>query len=164
MNQTIGKMKALKGMLMALFAAALLVAIALGATWGIVQGQESGSVQSELEEARRQLKADPSRGYISTGGNTGRIVSIDTGVHRIAVDTPKGSLNVSLGEHTVIKKYRGDTLMTIDDLKPGDLVVVDKARTEAGDATKIEMVPEGKGGYNLTPGKADGPNLLPVFP
>ena len=102
-----------------------------------------------MEEARRQSEADPSRGYISTSGNTGRIVSIDTQVGLITVDTPKGNLNVSIGERTVIGKYHSDTLMTIDDLKPGILVVVDAARTDAGDATKIEMVPEGEVGYKV---------------
>ena len=164
MNQTVGKMKTPKGMLVTLFAAALLVAIAFGATWGIAQGQESEAVPSELEEARRQSEADPSRGYISTSGNTGRIVSIDTQVGLITVDTPKGNLNVSIGERTVIGKYHSDTLMTIDDLKPGILVVVDAARTDAGDATKIEMVPEGEGGYKVGASEADGPIFLPVFP
>ena len=35
MNQTMGKMKTPKGILVTLFAAALLVTIAFGATWGI---------------------------------------------------------------------------------------------------------------------------------
>ena len=98
-------------------------------------------MQNELEDARRQFKADPSRGYISRRGNTGRIVPMDPQAGRISVDTPKGSLNVRIGEHTVVRKYGGDTVLTIDDLKAGSLVVVDEARTDADDTTKIEMVP-----------------------
>ena len=164
MNHFISKMGIPGISLVGLLAVALVGIGAFGSIWGTVQGQEDETMRDELAEARRQLIEDSSRGYVSKGGNTGRVTSIDSASGRVAIDTPKGETMVTIGDQTVIREYGSGNQMTSGDLANSKLVVIGSERTSNGDVALLEVVPEGDDGYKISPASDDGPAMVPVFP
>lgn len=164
MNHFISKMGVPRISLVGLFAVALVGIVAFGSIWGTVQSQEDEAMRDELAEARRQLKEDPSRGYVSIGGNTGRVTSVDSVSAHVTIDTPKGEVTVSIGDETVIREYGSGNQMTADDLTNSKLVVIGSEQTPGGDVSLLEVVPEGEDGYKISPASVDGPAMVPVFP
>lgn len=110
-------------------------------------------------ELKRLYQEQAAWGFISRYGRTGRIDSLQLEDGTIHINTPKGFLRANVGADTVIERNIANEiqLLTLDDLTLGTLITV----TESGD---IQVVPEGEGGFNLTPAAGAGPRSIPVFP
>ena len=107
-------------------------------------------------------------GFVSRYGRTGRIKEIEPNSRSLVIETPKGELSVIVGDNTEIFKYdpNGAGDLPFADLTEGTLVIVDgDSGTPAGsDAGVIEVLKEGKEGFDITPAQGDGPRAVPVFP
>lgn len=164
MNYIHGKIGIPRAVLLTLAAGVLVAIVTFGVVSGNAQGEGDDTVQEKLTDLRQQVKADPSRGYVSRGGNTGRVTVISDEGGDLSVDTPRGVVQVHIGDQTTIKQYGSDKVLTSDDLTLGKLVALGEGRTPSGEITVIEVVVEGEGGYQLSPVDLGTPGLVPVFP
>ena len=130
----------------------------------------SSEETADLKEAFDEQQA--TWGYVSQYGRTGRITSVDTDNKTLKVETPKGVLTVAVGDNTSIYRAKDSNTRDVEDLNfdaivVGTLVIVDgETGTDKGaDASEIEVIKEGTGGYNITPANEDEePRLVPLFP
>ncbi len=124
--------------------------------------------QDEITDLKRQFAEQASWGFVSRYGRTGRILSVRADDQTLEIATPRGTLHAKVGAATNIHLTTNDGFraLTFEDLTPGTLVTVDGATgtKENSDAGDIEVVPEGEGGFDITPAVGSGPSLMPVFP
>ena len=124
--------------------------------------------QDEITELKKQFAEQASWGFVSRYGRTGRILSVRADDQTLEIATPRGTLHTRVGAATNIHRATNDGFraLTFEDLTPGTLVTVDGATgtQENSDAGDIELVPEGEGGFDITPAAGSGPRLMPVFP
>ena len=123
----------------------------------------------EITELKRQFAEHASWGFVSRYGRTGRILAVRRADDQtLEIATPRGTLHARVGAATNIHQTKNDgsRALTFEDLTPGTLVTVDGATgtKENSDAGDIELVPEGEGGFDITPEASSGPRLIPVFP
>ena len=165
-----------KKIVFVLVAAALLLGAGAGAVFSVgvypIASQGGGQEQMSEEEAAdiRRLFDDQQGtwGFVSRYGRTGRIQLVQEDEKTLEVSTPKGSLRVKVGDDTSISKTEdGESkALTFEDLTPGTLVTVDGSTgtKEGADAGEIQVIPEGEGGFDITPSDSSGPRLVPLFP
>ena len=165
-----------KKIVFVLVAVALLLGAGAGAVFSVgvypIASQGGGQEQMSEEEAAdiRRLFDDQQGtwGFVGRYGRTGRIQLVQEDEKTLEVSTPKGSLRVKVGDDTSISKTEdGESkALTIEDLTPGTLVTVDGSTgtKEGADAGEIQVIPEGEGGFDITPSDSSGPRLVPLFP
>jgi hypothetical protein len=128
---------------------------------------ESSMDRDEQKELERRFHEAPEWGFISRHGRTGRIQEIDSKSSTVAVNTPQGSLSVSLNGDTVIREGKKDGEdLTDADLAVGGLITVNGT---AGDnntiaAAEILVIDDSEDGFNIRPYSGEGSALVPVFP
>ena len=122
--------------------------------------------QDEIAELKRQFAEQASWGFVSRYGRTGRILSVRADGQTLEIATPRGILYARVGAATNIHRTTNDDSRALTDLTPGTLVTVDgvTGTQENSDAGDIEVVPEGKGGFDIAPATGSGPRLMLVFP
>ena len=125
---------------------------------------DTSMTEQEIADMMEQLEAARELGFISLEGRTGRIKTFEDGV--LTLNTPLGNKEALVGEDTVVQRTKGDTTETLEtaDLRLGVLVtIVGPTREQGSSATAVEVVPEGKDGFQIEPSDG-GPSALPVFP
>ena len=94
--------------------------------------------------------------------------SVEAKVKTVQVVTPRGPLHARVGEGTAIRKTKNseERVLTFEDLTPGMLITVNGPTGTEGDieASEIQVVPEGEGGFDIRPHSGEGPVAVPVFP
>ena len=152
----------------------LLVACSIVAVFalGIHSDDNSRGSQSmradEIDDLKKQFASKPEFGFLTRYGRTGRIESVDGETKTLQVITPKGSFAARVGAATVVLRSSNKTqeTLTFSDLTPGTLVTVEGPLfSESGDeATIVEVIPTGIGGFSITPSEGHGPHAVPIFP
>ncbi|MYC29513.1 MAG: hypothetical protein F4X65_05420 [Chloroflexi bacterium] len=155
------------------------MALLLGASTGAAMGmgvfntdEKAGATsmnEDELREAKQQVESKAEYGYISVGGRTGRIVSLDVEAKTFDVDSPAGGFEVQYTDSTIVQKRTpsGTETLRLLDLADGVLVIVTRTEGELDgrdNATIVEVVPEGGDGFTITDSSGSGPQTMPVFP
>ena len=124
--------------------------------------------QADIAELKRQLKEQPHWGFVSQYGRTGRIRSVEAKGQTVRVATPRGPLRARVGEDTAIRETKNgeERVLTFEDLTTGMLITVGGPTGTDGDieASEIQVVPEGEGGFQIKPATGPGPLQVPVFP
>ena len=109
-------------------------------------GQQSSdqSTQDDLDQLRQQFKGQSGPGFASGSSIMGTLEKVEG--NTITVNTPKGTLQATVGENTTIQKIDE---VTIADLLEGMYVTVTGAPGEDGavEARSIVITPEGAGGF-----------------
>ena len=150
-----------------ILAAVLAIALALGCQQEVA-GQEQMSEEDVAEIKQLFEDQQATWGFVSRYGRTGRIRSVQADEKTLEITTPKGSLRVKVGDDTNISKPQdGESRpLAFEDLKPGTLITVDGASgtAEGANAGEIEVIPEGEGGFDITPSESSGPRAVPLFP
>jgi hypothetical protein len=124
--------------------------------------------RDDLAEVRKQFQEQASWGFVSQYGRTGRIQSVEAKDKTVQVVTPRGPLHARVDEGTAIRKTKNgeERVLTFEDLTPGMLITVNGPTGTKGDieASEIQVVPEGEGGFDIRPHSGEGPVSVPVFP
>ena len=160
------------------FLVLLMAALVLGGSAGAVyalginpiNSQEGGRPMSsdDIADLQKQFKDQPQWGFVSRYGRTGIIQSVETKDKTVQVATPRGQLQAKVGEGTAIRETKNGEVrvLTFNDLTPGLLITVDGPTGTEGDAeaSEIQVVPQGEGGFQIKPATGSGPHAVPVFP
>ena len=125
-------------------------------------GGQQQMAPEDAADLKRQMEEQASWGFVSRYGRTGRIQSVQAEDKTIQINTPKGALQATVGDGTNIHKTTNEEVrtLTFEELTPGMLVTVDGSNgtRENADASEIQVIPEGEGGFNIQPVAGDGPS------